>query len=130
MAGAGTGLDENAKKGAGAKILRGLKIFFLVLLSIAAAGTVTWVLLELREPTLTVETNPPGARVFLDDQLVPGVTPLDLPVTPGKKHNLKVIHEGYDDALRTVKVRNSIAPSKIQINLIKKSVPAQAPPSE
>jgi len=127
MAGAGTGLEATKKKEGTSRILRGLKIALLVLLSIGAAGSVTWVLLKLRVPTLMVETEPPGARVFLDDKLVPGATPIDLEVTPGKKHNLKVIHEGYDEAIRTVKVRNSIAPSKILIKLIK-SAPAQAPP--
>ncbi|MEE2901799.1 MAG: protein kinase [Myxococcota bacterium] len=129
MAGAGTGLGEAKKKEGPSKVLRGLKIALLVLLSVGAAGSVTWVLLKLRVPTLMVETEPPGARVFLDDKLVPGATPIDLEVTPGKKHNLKVIHEGYDEAVRTVKVRNSIAPSKILIKLIKTS-PAQAPPTQ
>ena len=78
--------------------------------------------------SLTIETSPPGARVFLDDVLLDGSTPLDTPVKPGKKYKLKIINEGYEDVVRTITVRDSIAPNILKIQLNQKGEKAKPVP--
>lgn len=52
---------------------------------------------ELARPILRVETDPPGARVVLDDEKVDGRTPLDLDdVAPGN-HFVRLRRAGYAD---------------------------------
>jgi len=133
MAGAGTGAKvategnevEKSSSPILGKLVRVAKIILFTLMFIGAAGGVTYALLKLRVPTLTVETNPPGARVFMDGKLLEGSTPLDTPVTPGQKYELKIINEGYEEVRRNVKVRDSIAPSLLQIDLTPKKASAK-----
>ena len=43
---------------------------------------------------LTVDSRPPGAKVFLDGKLV-GTTPLSLPSVPAGSHAIRLEHDGY-----------------------------------
>jgi hypothetical protein len=45
---------------------------------------------------LAVDSDPPGADVYLDDDKK-GQTPIELPDIPKGKHKLKLVKEGYDE---------------------------------
>jgi len=53
---------------------------------------------------LKVETDPPIAQVFLDEELV-GVTPLELTEVAAGEHKLKVIKQGYKTAEESLSLK-------------------------
>lgn len=53
--------------------------------------------------SLTVESVPPGAAVYLDDKAV-GVTPLTLNEIPAGAHSVRISGEGFQDSISSVEV--------------------------
>lgn len=49
-------------------------------------------------------SDPPGARLFVDGKLMPGVTPLSIPVKVGKRLTLRLEAKGYKSKYTTLQI--------------------------
>ena len=84
--------------------------------------------------TITIETNPPGAQIYLDGQAQPQRTPARLSV-PGKdKAMLLLQKEGFEDSLQPISLRAAISLrldlTAIPIKTIKKIPKDTTPPDQ
>jgi hypothetical protein len=66
-------------------------------LVIDAAMPTEWVAIEEALParSFAVATRPPGAKVFLDDELVAEASPADVQLVPGNEYTIRVELDGY-----------------------------------
>jgi tRNA A-37 threonylcarbamoyl transferase component Bud32 len=60
-----------------------------------------------RTHTVEVQTVPPGATVFVDEQLVPAKTPLSVALTDGEYHAIRVEKPGYQTVVKKLKPDDS-----------------------
>ncbi|MFO8057059.1 MAG: LCP family protein [bacterium] len=78
---------------------------------------------------LTVQTNPPGAVLYLDGENTGFKTPVRLTVRPGK-HRLRLVKSGYHPLQRMVEVYSNVGFANFNLKPIKKSKePSQARPA-
>jgi hypothetical protein len=91
---------ENAK----ARIKKKPFPWFGVILGLAVAGGLVYYFLILKT-TLHVDSDPPGAKVYLDGKDSAKVTPCELKPSIGA-HQIKVSLDGYADVEREVVVKN------------------------
>ena len=75
-----------------------------VILGLAVAGGLVYYFLILKT-TLHVDSDPPGAKVYLDGKDTAKVTPCELKPSIGA-HQIKVSLDGYADVEREVVVKN------------------------
>jgi serine/threonine-protein kinase len=76
-------------------------------------------------PVLTIETDPPGARLTVDGQAV-GVSPLSLETLALGEHRVMASLEGRESEERTVKLSH---PGERTLVMLELSAPGQATPS-
>ncbi len=96
-----------------------LTIFILVLcLTIGFSGYTQ----QLKYGSLTINSNPSGAKVFLDKQYK-GDTPLNLKDVPVGQYSIKLVLAGYEEWNSTIAVL-PILTVKITADLVPQAVPA------
>lgn len=84
------------------------------------AASWTYFLISQRSATLSIITQPTGAKIYLDERFV-GETPRELDVEPGRIR-VKLIKTGYEPWVETIYLENkALAELKIQLS------PEQAP---
>ncbi len=97
---------------------RRLQLVMIALCFVAVSAVVTLVLYKTRGPSLEIITDPPGARVFMDDQLLVGETPLKLSkIQAGRTYRIRIVAEGHAEQVRMVAMPNQ--PSKVSFKLEK-----------
>jgi len=78
------------------------------------AASWTYFLISQRSATLSITTQPPGAKIYLDERFV-GETPRQLEVEPGRIR-VKLIKTGYEPWADTIYLENkALAELKIQL---------------
>ena len=61
-----------------------------------------------------VDTNPPGASISVDGEATTYVTPTNLPLAPGKSHNLVITLKGYKEYKTSISAKSG---SKVSVKL-------------
>jgi hypothetical protein len=76
--------------------------------------------------TLSIQTDPAGAAVYVDGRFV-GETPLTLPAVAAGDHRVRVVKDGFLENSRLVRVTTG-KPESVQLRLTSRS--GQAPPAQ
>jgi serine/threonine protein kinase len=93
-------------------------IIIALSLFVAAFGLTIVALLGTPSGRLEIETDPPGATVYLNEAIQPGVTPLMLSrLRPGTAYRVDVKRPGYHSETRSVSLPKGRTSSKIVVQL-------------
>ncbi len=79
----------------------------LILACVVILSTSSCAFFNLKTVTVTVNTDPGGAKMYVDD-IYYGVTPNEIDVVPDKTHNLRLIKDGYKTASINMETKLSL----------------------
>lgn len=103
---------------AAAGVGKRLQIILIALCFVALAAVVTVVLYKTRGPTLEISTTPTGARIFLNDKLLAGETPLKVRgIAGGQTYRVRIVAAGHEQQIRLVPIPPDATTSKVHFQL-------------